>query len=170
MDTSYNQASLCPTCTVNQSADSEQDDICVICLEELGDQDGRLKWPSCTHIFHRSCLETWRKNQVTCPTCRAEDPELAAGRGSEEERVIYATILMPLREASLGQSLLGTSPTGAHEWGNYMSLEDELADLSHLGRFFAAREHDYQNRRDFQQVTRQTSGSSSRSVGYSIRL
>ncbi|KAA1108622.1 hypothetical protein PGT21_019488 [Puccinia graminis f. sp. tritici] len=49
---------------------------CAICLEEWSQGDVRLRWPSCGHFFHLSCVKPWRKLHATCPVCRKEDPEL----------------------------------------------------------------------------------------------
>lgn len=44
-------------------------DSCSICLEE--DCTGGLM-PSCKHIFHKKCLQTWLTNNKTCPICRIQ--------------------------------------------------------------------------------------------------
>jgi hypothetical protein len=42
---------------------------CVICLEEV--QWGEdLKMLYCQHVFHRSCIDMWQRENLTCPTCR----------------------------------------------------------------------------------------------------
>merc|ERR1712032_343838 len=45
---------------------------CVICMGELGPEDGqpRVITP-CEHRFHSVCLERWMDIKMECPTCRA---------------------------------------------------------------------------------------------------
>ena len=45
---------------------------CVICLEniKINDIEKGLTKTSCNHIFHKKCLNTWRIQKNTCPTCR----------------------------------------------------------------------------------------------------
>ena len=43
---------------------SDKKDICSICLEKA---DHRL---TCNHFFHPNCIEPWRKETNSCPTCR----------------------------------------------------------------------------------------------------
>ena len=40
---------------------------CSICLETLHPRFLEL---ACTHHFHSKCIETWLKNNTTCPLCR----------------------------------------------------------------------------------------------------
>ena len=41
---------------------------CVICMESIT-RRARKTLP-CGHVFHTKCLDTWKKRQNTCPTCR----------------------------------------------------------------------------------------------------
>lgn len=45
-------------------------DECVICLEDLEDDQLCRVFPVCKHVFHFSCIDIWLRNHVTCPTCR----------------------------------------------------------------------------------------------------
>lgn len=40
---------------------------CTICTELL---TGRIQICSCTHKFHKDCLNEWKQNHSTCPNCR----------------------------------------------------------------------------------------------------
>ncbi|KAG8067575.1 hypothetical protein GUJ93_ZPchr0005g14485 [Zizania palustris] len=53
---------------------------CVICLGlvQVGEVVRRL--PACKHLFHVTCIDTWLRSHTTCPICRADVLELAAGR------------------------------------------------------------------------------------------
>lgn len=49
-----------------------QHDVCVICMEELLDEDvsGEKTALSCDHVFHHECIVHWLSQSVSCPTCR----------------------------------------------------------------------------------------------------
>jgi Tfp pilus assembly protein PilF len=51
------------------------DGICAVCLDELSNPRDKKKLP-CSHEFHRSCLDSWRKFSANkdCPGCRAPLP------------------------------------------------------------------------------------------------
>ncbi|XP_023695952.2 E3 ubiquitin-protein ligase TTC3 [Paramormyrops kingsleyae] len=44
------------------------EDPCIICHEEMSAED--LCVLECRHSFHRECIKSWLKEQMTCPTCR----------------------------------------------------------------------------------------------------
>ena len=57
---------------------AKPEDICAICLGELGNTrvaDTEVLTQPCDHPFHKACLEQWRdqfySGRATCPTCRA---------------------------------------------------------------------------------------------------
>ncbi|XP_010468167.1 PREDICTED: putative RING-H2 finger protein ATL61 [Camelina sativa] len=43
---------------------------CAICLAELVDGDKARALPSCDHLFHVECIDSWLKSHSTCPICR----------------------------------------------------------------------------------------------------
>jgi hypothetical protein len=46
---------------------NEQDDLCVICLSQLGEDDYSL---DCNHKYHTKCIVEWfRKGNANCPLC-----------------------------------------------------------------------------------------------------
>ncbi|XVF78423.1 hypothetical protein PTKIN_Ptkin14bG0131400 [Pterospermum kingtungense] len=45
-------------------------DECVICLDDLEDDELCRVFPVCKHVFHFSCIDNWLKNHITCPICR----------------------------------------------------------------------------------------------------
>ncbi|KAA1138457.1 hypothetical protein PGTUg99_013204 [Puccinia graminis f. sp. tritici] len=65
-----------------QMSESQEADGCPLCLEEWSQEDVRLEWPICSHFFHQTCVEPWRRSHVTCPVCRREDPELILERSN----------------------------------------------------------------------------------------
>ena len=59
------------------------DDTCAICLDPLGEvrpgSTGSLVSRTCSHTFHRLCIQKWRSlsrdwysTKAPCPTCRAQ--------------------------------------------------------------------------------------------------
>ncbi|XP_077448135.1 E3 ubiquitin-protein ligase TTC3 isoform X1 [Stigmatopora argus] len=44
------------------------DDPCIICLDEIRQDDRRVI--ECGHTFHSKCIKQWMMNNSTCPTCR----------------------------------------------------------------------------------------------------
>nr|XP_009758907.1 PREDICTED: RING-H2 zinc finger protein RHA4a-like [Nicotiana sylvestris]XP_016496638.1 PREDICTED: RING-H2 zinc finger protein RHA4a-like [Nicotiana tabacum] len=45
---------------------------CSICLESMELEDEVRELITCTHVFHRGCLDTWvNDGHVTCPLCRS---------------------------------------------------------------------------------------------------
>ncbi|QHN98594.1 hypothetical protein HN51_033853 [Arachis hypogaea] len=48
----------------------EQEEECVICLEELREGETVKMIPHCKHVFHPNCIDTWLLTHVTCPVCR----------------------------------------------------------------------------------------------------
>jgi hypothetical protein len=56
---------------IEQKLDARSDASCPICMS--GFSQGHEVLLSCSHIFHRSCLqafENFMKNELTCPICR----------------------------------------------------------------------------------------------------
>ncbi|ROV91048.1 hypothetical protein VMCG_09576 [Cytospora schulzeri] len=49
---------------------------CTVCLERMDDTSGLITIP-CQHVFHCTCLQSWRGSG--CPVCRATNPTPAAG-------------------------------------------------------------------------------------------
>ena len=48
----------------------EKESSCTVCLEAV--KVGSSVYDiDCKHIFHKECLENWRKEKDTCPCCRA---------------------------------------------------------------------------------------------------
>lgn len=61
---------------VEQGKMNQEQDKCVICLEELSPTDTEdqvvVKLKSCNHKFHKECITQCLKSQDTCPTCRTK--------------------------------------------------------------------------------------------------
>ncbi|OVA09416.1 zinc finger protein [Macleaya cordata] len=54
------------------SADRNIEDSCAVCLCEFESQDEIRPLMTCSHIFHRRCLDRWMDHgkRLTCPMCR----------------------------------------------------------------------------------------------------
>ncbi|OIV96570.1 hypothetical protein TanjilG_28427 [Lupinus angustifolius] len=44
---------------------------CAVCLDEFKDSDTLRLIPTCSHVFHPSCIDVWLESHSTCPVCRA---------------------------------------------------------------------------------------------------
>lgn len=53
-------------------SDKEEDCMkeCLVCWEDLKANDGPHDTLPCGHVFHRSCVNDWRYQNQSCPTCR----------------------------------------------------------------------------------------------------
>lgn len=49
---------------------------CTVCLERMDETSGLITIP-CQHVFHCTCLQSWRGSG--CPVCRATNPTTSAG-------------------------------------------------------------------------------------------
>jgi hypothetical protein len=47
-------------------------DMCPICRDDINNYNIIRKIKKCGHIFHQKCLDSWLKDNVTCPNCRQD--------------------------------------------------------------------------------------------------
>ncbi|KAJ3671344.1 hypothetical protein LUZ60_007423 [Juncus effusus] len=59
-----------PTNKFEEFPHSEQDTQCTVCLAEYQQKDILRVMPNCGHSFHVTCIDTWLKQNYTCPICR----------------------------------------------------------------------------------------------------
>ncbi|KAL4656871.1 leukemia NUP98 fusion partner 1 [Arapaima gigas] len=52
-----------------RSRNSDADNTCLICHEEMWGSDGVIRELHCSHRFHRECIERWLWKEQSCPTC-----------------------------------------------------------------------------------------------------
>ncbi|GJN11087.1 hypothetical protein PR202_ga29253 [Eleusine coracana subsp. coracana] len=52
---------------------------CAVCLAELRDGEALRLLPPCGHAFHQGCIDTWLRDQDTCPLCRAPVQDVGTG-------------------------------------------------------------------------------------------
>mmetsp|Transcript_19362 Transcript_19362/g.17168 ORF Transcript_19362/g.17168 Transcript_19362/m.17168 type:complete len:81 (-) Transcript_19362:133-375(-) len=61
---------------IYKEKDNPVSPTCVVCLEdfELGEDIIELRCNSKLngHIFHPNCINSWSKNEKTCPVCRKD--------------------------------------------------------------------------------------------------
>jgi len=62
-----------PFAYIKDSDHTDNDLRCPVCLGEFDDADSspslrRLR--PCSHVFHRSCLDTWLRTKSACPICK----------------------------------------------------------------------------------------------------
>lgn len=43
--------------------------VCSVCLASMTEASSRRL--ECGHVFHKACLDRWRRQSSTCPNCRA---------------------------------------------------------------------------------------------------
>ncbi|PKA60585.1 NEP1-interacting protein-like 1 [Apostasia shenzhenica] len=56
---------------IRVEADKEPwDDCCSICLEEFAIGEKLRILPSCSHAFHKKCIDLWLHRRFLCPMCR----------------------------------------------------------------------------------------------------
>eukprot|EP00658_Telonema_sp_P-2_P024785 TRINITY_DN19978_c0_g1_i5.p1 TRINITY_DN19978_c0_g1~~TRINITY_DN19978_c0_g1_i5.p1 ORF type:complete len:106 (+),score=27.29 TRINITY_DN19978_c0_g1_i5:128-445(+) len=48
----------------------EGDPTCSICLCEYEEEEELRAMPSCTHVFHVTCIDEWLVLNQSCPVCR----------------------------------------------------------------------------------------------------
>jgi hypothetical protein len=46
--------------------------VCMICLDVIHEKPQDHDLLPCRHCFHRCCLNEWRMQRNSCPTCRCE--------------------------------------------------------------------------------------------------
>ncbi|KAL9332023.1 hypothetical protein ACSQ67_001633 [Phaseolus vulgaris] len=66
----------------------DQNIECSICLGQWEDEDVVRLLPSCYHVFHKSCIDSWFMDHANCPVCRSPitfDCELALPIASQND-------------------------------------------------------------------------------------
>jgi hypothetical protein len=51
-------------------AEQKEDDNCAICQDTMEEEQHLRRLNHCHHTFHKSCIDTWFRTNVHCPTCR----------------------------------------------------------------------------------------------------
>lgn len=60
-----------------EGATPDEEDICCICLDQFCEGD-ELRTLPCNHQWHKSCIDPWLRQNVTCPMCK-DDVYVSAG-------------------------------------------------------------------------------------------
>lgn len=54
--------------------ETNEENLCAICLDVIGTQAPVTYLVVCHHFFHRICICEWLKNHQRCPVCREDVP------------------------------------------------------------------------------------------------
>jgi hypothetical protein len=46
--------------------------LCTVCQDTISADDSCRRLRTCTHVFHRTCIDQWFLRSVSCPTCRRD--------------------------------------------------------------------------------------------------
>ena len=60
-----------PTAAYDEEAAGGEPGQCAICLGAARQGDAVRVLPSCAHVFHVACVDTWLASSSSCPVCRA---------------------------------------------------------------------------------------------------
>jgi hypothetical protein len=60
-----------------------EDTNCAVCMERGESQQWRKL--HCTHLFHKSCIDTWFQRNAHCPVCRADIREASEEEEDEDD-------------------------------------------------------------------------------------
>ncbi|KAL6911264.1 hypothetical protein ACP4OV_000069 [Aristida adscensionis] len=55
---------------IKNAADSAPSSECAVCLSEFEEHESVRMLPSCLHVFHVDCIDTWLQGNANCPLCR----------------------------------------------------------------------------------------------------
>lgn len=72
-DSNNGAATECVECNqegTTETARSEEECECAICINNFKTGDCLRKLPSCGHAFHRSCIDLWLLRRADCPLCK----------------------------------------------------------------------------------------------------
>jgi len=73
------EAQIAAATTLIDSSGISTDTVCSICQEDMEDGAPFRRINACHHIFHQSCIDTWFRQSVTCPTCRNDIRDSSTG-------------------------------------------------------------------------------------------
>ncbi|XP_052144657.1 RING-H2 finger protein ATL1-like [Oryza glaberrima] len=75
------------------TADSSE---CAVCISEFQEEERVRLLPSCLHVFHVDCIDTWLQGNANCPLCRAaiatNDSQLPLDQFVRPEEVVIQVI------------------------------------------------------------------------------
>ncbi len=55
-----------------KEGDSIMGEQCFICMDDYKVGEFKRVLPTCTHCFHKKCIDKWLKKKSSCPICRDE--------------------------------------------------------------------------------------------------
>lgn len=72
---------------------------CAVCLSEFEGHETLRLLPTCNHVFHADCIDTWLTSRVTCPVCRTKVAPAAKGLAAKSSQ-LTESINEPIQENS----------------------------------------------------------------------
>ena len=127
----------CNNCEQIQTKKCEKsDDVCSICLDSMDAQTNNCEL-HCEHIYHVDCIDTWLKNNTTCPQCR--EHQFQKCNNCEDGEIIMQHIgkVLPVDlRASVGRLLNRETTDGKFGiWGHDISdLEIESLEYDTVNK------------------------------------
>lgn len=82
----YNKNNSLSGCISSGSTQSKNNYLCVICLNNIYDEDLVRKLP-CKHIYHFKCIDEWVKIKSNCPLCNVNLTSICNQNIQEREMV-----------------------------------------------------------------------------------
>ncbi|KAM0922036.1 hypothetical protein ACQ4PT_006444 [Festuca glaucescens] len=111
--TGLEPAAIAALPTVAYQEDGGEPGECAICLGAARQGEAVRVLPSCAHVFHVACVDTWLASSSSCPVCRAlvEPPpppssSAAAGSVHEKQIVVKEDVGTSGQPCGLGASLM----------------------------------------------------------------
>ncbi|ERN15141.1 hypothetical protein AMTRI_Chr05g58060 [Amborella trichopoda] len=46
--------------------------LCVVCMDKFEEGSMAKQMPSCSHVYHESCIHMWLQHHNSCPICQCQ--------------------------------------------------------------------------------------------------
>ncbi|XP_062220911.1 RING-H2 finger protein ATL1-like [Phragmites australis] len=100
---------------IKNAADSAPTSECAVCLSEFEEEERVRMLPSCLHVFHVDCIDTWLQGNANCPLCRT---------------AITSHCLLPLNQLRRPEELVIQVTTGTEEEEEGAQAPQQEASMS----------------------------------------
>uniref|UniRef100_A0A0D9VMS6 RING-type E3 ubiquitin transferase n=1 Tax=Leersia perrieri TaxID=77586 RepID=A0A0D9VMS6_9ORYZ len=82
--------------------DTAHSSACAVCISEFQEEERVRLLPSCLHVFHVDCIDTWLQGNANCPLCRSaiatNNSQLPLDQLMRPEEVVIQVITDPEEE------------------------------------------------------------------------